>query len=727
MPQRPDGRVRVPTERPGRHRLTRAPATGRPGFRDDIQGMRALAVLAIMVFHAGLSPYPGGFVTLDVFFVLSGFLITFLLLREIDRTGTVSLTSFYARRARRILPAATVATLGTLLATWLWLGVVEVRDTATDGIWASLFAANVRFATQETDYFAQDQPPSPLQHYWSLAVEEQFYVVLPLLMLACVLVVRRRWGGDRGTTRHAIGLSIAVMTSVSLLWSTHASTVSPDTAYFSTFTRAWEFGVGALLALAAPRFAYLLTDRARNLLAGAGLALIVIACFTVTESDPYPGVLALLPVLGTGAVLVAGAEATGRPALVQRALGCRPLRFVGDASYSLYLWHWPVLVIATQHAGRDLRLGETLAMLGLSVLVALASWRLVEQPFRRPVLRLPRALVLYPLSVVLVVGGSAWAVRWAEAPSGTLQPAITSADLDEGPGDEPVSEEPAVALVQASVVAAQDGTDIPSVLRPGLLDLDADRADLGGCEFYGTPFERCQRGDPDADRTLVVLGDSHGRHWIPAFEEMGFTTYYLVKSGCNPSLRDVAARDLSGDWDQCADFADWAREQVADLRPDLVVLSGSVPPGFSIDGEVRTDDLTARDTVLESYRETIDELTPLAGEVVVLGDVPRRQTLAGSCLGARGATLEDCLERPVERNQMMTEAMREATRGTSARFVPIDDWFCADDRCPAVVGDVITMRDKHHISTVYAAELAVPLAERIGIEIPTSVIEPATS
>ncbi|HTW18146.1 MAG TPA: acyltransferase family protein [Nocardioides sp.] len=722
MPQRPDRCVRVPTDRRARHRRTPHTRGARPGFRDDIQGMRALAVLAIMVFHAGLSPYPGGFVTLDVFFVLSGFLITHLLLREVDRTGTISLTAFYARRARRILPAATVATLGTLLATWLWLGVVEVRDTAVDAIWATLFAANVRFASQETDYFAQDQPPSPLQHYWSLAVEEQFYLVLPLLLVACVLLVRRRYGGDRLATRRTIALALAAMSTLSLFWSLHASTASPETAYFSTFTRAWEFGVGALLAMAAPRFAYALTDRARTLLGAAGLALIALACFVVTETDPYPGSLALLPVLGTGAVLVAGAEMTGRPALVQRALGCRPLRFVGDASYSLYLWHWPVLVIATQHVGRDLELAETLVAVGLSVLIALASHRLVEQPFRRPMVRLPRALALYPLSVALVLVGSTTAIRWVDQPTGTTQPAISADDLTEGPGGEPVSEEPAVALVQASVQAAEDGTPVPSGLRPGLLDLDGDRADLRGCEFYGTPFELCPRGDVDADRTIMVLGDSHGRHWLPAFEEIaeraGFATFYLVKSACNPSLVDVADRNLTGAWPECGDFADWAREQVAAVRPDLVVLSGSVPRGFVVDGEIRTDDATASELVLAGYRSMISDLAPLADDVVVLGDVPRRPTLAGTCLGARGATLADCLTSPVERNELMTDTMQEATRGTPARFVGTRDWFCAGDRCPAVVGDIVTMRDKHHMSATYAASLAEPLAERLGIEMP---------
>ena len=681
--------------------------------------MRALAVLAIMVFHAGLSPYSGGFVTLDVFFVLSGFLITHLLLKELDRTGTISLTSFYARRARRILPAATVATVGTLVATWLWLGVVEVRDTAVDAVWTALFAANLRFASQETDYFAQDQPPSPLQHYWSLAVEEQFYLVLPLMLLACALLVRR---AGRHNVRHSITVGLAAMTSISLLWSSYASTASPETAYFSTFTRAWEFGVGALLAIAAPRFAGALTRRARNLLALAGLGLIVLACFTITESDPFPGWLALLPVLGTGAVLVAGAEATDRPAAVQRALGCRPLRFVGDASYSLYLWHWPVLVIAQQRAGRDLRLGETLLVLAVSVGVALLSHRFVETPFRRPVVRLPRQLVLYPLSVVLVATSAFAAVQVVERQTGGDVPAISADEYDEGPAGEVVSDQPAVALVQASVRAAQDDEAIPSRLQPDLLDIDADRADTAGCEYFSEPYELCRRGDTSADRTIVVIGDSHGRHWVPAFENIaqraGYATYYLVKSACNPSLSGVVNRSRDQLWTECADFATWARAQVEKLQPDLVVLSGSGARGVVVDGEVLTSDEDVAANVLSGYRATIDALTPYAAKIVVMGDVPRRQSVPATCLGQRGATLGDCLEKPVARHDLMTRTMREATEGTPASFVTVRDWFCADGLCPAVVGDTVTMRDQGHVTTTYAAQLTEPLARRLGLTLP---------
>ena len=250
----------------------------RRGFRDDIQGMRALAVLGILVFHAGIAPYPGGFVTLDVFFVLSGFLITTLLLREVAKTGTIDLVGFYVRRARRILPAATVAIIGTVVASWLWLNPLDARDASVDGVWAALFGANIRFAIEETDYFTATDPPSPLQHFWSLSVEEQFYLVMPLALLASIvvaaLVLRRR---DVRAHRAGIVTVLALATAASLAWSVHASTASPESAYFSTFTRVWEFAAGGLLAVFAPRLARDLGHVARNVVAVAGLGLIGVA------------------------------------------------------------------------------------------------------------------------------------------------------------------------------------------------------------------------------------------------------------------------------------------------------------------------------------------------------------------------------------------------------------------------------------------------------------------
>jgi len=705
---------------------TREDLVRRSGFRDDIQGMRALAVLAILLYHAGYSPYPGGFVTLDVFFVVSGFLITFLLLREIRRDDTISLIGFYARRARRILPAATFVTLVTVAASWHFLNVVDARDAAYDGLWAAFFGANVRFAAEDTDYFAQDVPPSPLQHYWSLAVEEQFYLVLPLVLVLCLLWVRRRRADDRSGVRAAarsplpaIAVLLGVMTLASFAWSLYASSASPDTAYFSTFTRIWEFGVGALLAMAAPLFAGGLPPWARNALAAAGLAAIVVACFVVTEETAFPGWAALLPVLGTGAVMVAGAEHQGTPPLVQRLLGVRPLRVVGDASYSLYLWHWPVLAIASQHLGRDLTGRETLVAVAFIALLTWASYRWIETPFRTlSPTPLSRALTLYPASVAVVLVGCLTSVTVLDRTVDGDSPAITVTEYNAAPSGEPLSDDAAVALVQASVSAALDEAPVPGSLEPPVLELRKDRADVGECDYREEPWRLCVRGDAEADKTLVLLGNSHGRHWIPALDpiakDTGYTAYYLVRPGCSPVR--VTHGTLGGEEVvDCTRFNQWAAEQVAELAPNLLIVTGTPPARAIIDGELVRDEDTLREATRTGFADLLDEVSPHAERTVLLGDTPKRADTPVDCLGRTGAHLGDCLSDPAEHPRLVALDSRRTARDRGIDFIDTHRWFCTDEGCPAVIGSHVAMRDAEHVTTAYAAQLRDALRDALEL------------
>lgn len=688
------------------------------GFRDDIQGMRALAVLGILVYHLGLSPYRGGFVTLDVFFVLSGFLITTLLLREVDRTGRIDLVTFYVRRARRILPAATVAIVGTVVASYLWINPLDARDAAVDGVWAALFGANVRFAIDETDYFAQDDVVSPLQHFWSLSVEEQFYLVLPALLVATVLVVRRRRPG-RGPVPAMAGV-LAVVTLASFAWSVHASQVSPQSAYFSTFTRSWEFGTGALLAIAAPRVAGRLGATARDLVAVAGLALVGVALFTVAATDPYPGWLALMPVAGTGAVLLAG-TVTETPSRVSRALGVRPLRVIGDASYSLYLWHWPVIVVAEQRLQRDLRAGDVAVVLVVTALMTWASYRFVETPFRRRGPRRPaRALVLYPAAVAVAVGSCLTAVTAVDRTVDTSAPAIRVSDVETGPRGRDLSKDPAVALVQASVKQARKGAAVPGDLRPELRELRGDTADMGRCDNLDPPWRTCRRGDPDGDRTVVVLGDSHGRHWIPAMEEItqdaGWSAYYLVKPQCTPVRVSGVLQGEDGPYEECDDFNAWAMEQLERLDPDLVVVSTTGASRIWLDGEVVSAQATIDRELRRGFAELFDDIAPLTRRTTLLVDVPSRSTRPPECLSRRDAGLAACLDRPTARRAAASALSVEVARRAGVGVVRTEQWLCADGECPAVVGDMVVQRDTGHLTTVYSRHLADALGRELGLD-----------
>jgi peptidoglycan/LPS O-acetylase OafA/YrhL len=343
------------------------------GFRPDVEGLRAVAVVLVVLFHAGLSWFPGGYVGVDVFFVISGFLITGLLLREHEQKGTVSIKGFYARRARRILPAAMLVIILTVLASYFIQNFIQYAKVAQDGRWTALFAGNIHFAHVGAGYFQKSQAPSPLEHFWSLAVEEQFYFVWPaLVLLASLLFVRvpLRW--------RVMGIAAAA-TAASFVWSVIQTGSAPTWAYFSPFTRAWELGMGALAATLVPQ----LTRLPRYLgavFAYAGLAAIAISAVWYTSTTPFPGKAALLPVLGAVGVIAGGASGTGATHL----LGLRPIRSVGRVSFGWYLLHYPPMIILTGALWlHPLSVEEDLLIAAASLAGAYVMYAIIERPIRR--------------------------------------------------------------------------------------------------------------------------------------------------------------------------------------------------------------------------------------------------------------------------------------------------------------------------------------------------------
>ena len=379
--------------------------------RDDLQGLRAVAVLLVVLNHAGVTFLGGGYVGVDVFFVLSGFLITGILLGGAVKRGHVSLVDFYSRRARRILPAATLTLVVTTIVAYQLLNYVRAKQTVWDSFWASLFASNIHFAHQGADYFSQGQPPSPVQHYWSLSVEEQFYLVWPtLLSLALFGFVlgrarRRRVGGTPVITKWAVRrllIAIVVATIASLIWSIHETSTLPAVAYFSTFARVWELGLGAALAIVALSVTRI-PAAIRAALGWLGLAAIAVAAVTFSATTPFPGYAALLPTVGAALVIAAGIGDRDSRMGVGRLLAVAPMRYIGDRSYAYYLWHWPVLIIAAEYVGHDLSLGVNLLLLLAAFLLSIITFRFFEDPIRRARWTNRRSAMLVPSSVAAVV------------------------------------------------------------------------------------------------------------------------------------------------------------------------------------------------------------------------------------------------------------------------------------------------------------------------------------
>ncbi|WP_162602446.1 acyltransferase family protein [Nocardioides daejeonensis] len=673
--------------------------------RGDIQGLRALAVGLVVVAHAGVPGLDGGFVGVDVFFVLSGFLITGLLLAEGERTGRVSIASFYARRARRILPAATLVLLAVLAWAAWQEPVTRLESIRSDALWSSVFLANFHFASIGTDYFAVGAE-SPVQHYWSLAVEEQFYLVWPLIVLALLLVRARR--------RVLFGV-LASLTVASLAWSVWLTHSSPIEAYFSSPARAHELGIGALLAMAAPYLAGM-GDRLRNLLVVVGLAMVLAATLGYDATTAFPSWNALLPVLGTAALVAAGC---GREAQLSRLLGRQPLRYLGDLSYSIYLWHWPVLILGEQYADTHL---ETAGLLVLTLVLSSLSYHFVEQPFqtgRVPKLAGKRFLVLWPASLALVLVGSQLATSYGDAALERSRQEA-AAYYDKHPEALRSAQRTDIEKsLQDALRLADEGAPVPPQLKNlERLGRDVWQGPFRGCyaSFPDTTAKICPAGDLEAERTVVVLGDSHAGMWAPAVTAIGkregFTVLPILKVGCAPF--DVPQRNKGTDYPECPEFRDWAMEQVREIRPDAIVVAHRGL--LEVEGD---SDEEREERWRDGVSETVAELVAITPVVKVLGDIPTAPAEPRDCLNEAGASLEDCVVAEEGAEIRSNPITREAATAAGADYVDSTSLICQQGRCPMVVGDVVTYRDKAHLSLSWTKIISRRLGELLRLTPPS--------
>jgi peptidoglycan/LPS O-acetylase OafA/YrhL len=518
------------------HRPKPAPKSS---FRGDLEGLRAVAVILVLLYHAQIPFFGAGYVGVDVFFVLSGFLITGILLRERESSGAISLPGFYARRARRILPAAALVLLVTVIAAALFMPPLTVPDTTRDAAAAALYFSNMRFALQATDYLASQQAASPILHYWSLGVEEQFYVFWPAIVL---LVCKVRAGGSIG---RRIGITALVISAVSLaaaIWMTDANA---PWAFFSLPTRAWELGIGAILSVSGA-WLVRIPSRVAALAGWAGLAAVAASGVVLNDATPFPGTAALLPTLGAALVIVAG-FAPGFVLAPARLLGTAIPRYIGRISYSLYLWHWPLLVIPAAAAGAPLPMRERVALVGVAFVLSALSQRFIEDPIRhgrfvgvRPSRNLAMAGAL-TLSVAIVSLGLGMA---AASPSLAATPS-SSYTTDQATVD---------SIVDTAIADTSGGTGaaglpktvdrpVPAGLRPSLAEarLQPPLPSVDGCQVQATGVDSpsCIYGDPFGSHTVVLFGDSHAEQWFPALQKLALQyrrrLVSFTKVSCSPA------------------------------------------------------------------------------------------------------------------------------------------------------------------------------------------------
>jgi peptidoglycan/LPS O-acetylase OafA/YrhL len=666
----------------------------RDGFRPDIQGLRGVAVLIVALGHADVPFLGGGYVGVDVFFVISGFLITRWLLGRALEPARVPFASFYAARARRILPAASLTLVATCAASAVYLNPVRALSAIHDAVWAAFFAANLHFADVGANYFARDNPPSPIQHFWTLAVEEQFYLVWPLLLAAALLVLRLARPG-RSVSRGGLAVLVGVAVAASLGWSIHQTATDPTAAYFSTAARGWELGVGVLIAIAIPWIPRC-GARLRAALSWLGLAGIAVAAVAFGNGTPFPGYAALLPVLSAGLVVASGVtDGVDRGAAA--VLARQPLVLVGDVSYAFYLWHWPALVIPAQYEGHKLSTPVNLALLAAAFALSCLTYRVYENPLRhaRALRRPRRALILWPVTVSAVLAATALGASSLTV----LRPATPSLGIGRVPNHipgtrteprpVPLAKRLHTALI-ASVTPARLRQPVPDALSPSVGQLMHDRYDLGDCTAQtATGWTVCHLGDVHARRRLVVIGDSHAEMWMPGFVRFATHRHWqlipLIKDGCVPS---VMQRD-------CSAWYSWMLAEVRRLHPQAIVLSQfwSSWGGSGVAAVTRE----------------LDELAPLTRRLVVMQDAPIHGRPSVDCLLAHGATLGSCTFGVTASETEAYAAVRGAAQAVHARYVGTLQWLCSSDRCPTVIGTIVTYRDRTHLTATYAQLLAGPL------------------
>ena len=678
--------MRVPfaTPSPDRNRV----------FRPDLEGLRAIAVILVLLDHAGLAQVSGGYVGVDVFFVLSGFLITGLLLKETRETGGISIRSFYARRARRLLPAATLVLIVTVLLSYEVFGQLRANRVAEDARWAALFASNFRSIQQGTDYLGAQQEPSPLQHFWSLAVEEQFYFVWPLLILLLASVAKGI------PMRLKLGVALTLMIAASFAYSVHLTSVDRTTAYFSPLPRASELAAGALLAVVSP-WLLKVPRMAGVVMSWAGVAVILWAAVTFDAHTVFPGAAMAVPVAGALLAVAGGSIAPQGGAEV--VLARSPMQWTGKMSYGIYLWHWPVILLAAGYAGRELSVQENLLLYVPAIAIASLTFAVIEDPIRSAKsLRMRPEFVSVGLGVLLVAVSFGTVSAMMEA--NQLAGEKTDAQV--------VIEVPSTEGVLRAVSAGADVTDWPEQPERITNEAYSDTCDVTRKDTTST---LCEYGDLDADRTVVMFGDSHAAMWFPALDRIGkqndWKVIQLTKPGCVAPDLQVWSNSLGREYAECDQWRDWAVGQIAEIEPDVLLVTSAGKGIHLADGGEPTQD-GLDDAWRAGLGSTLDAVAPHAGRVVVIGDMAYPAQPGIDCLTENDGNVSAC-NTPVE-DAVLTDHNRveqETAEAHGAEYIDIIPWFCTWETCPAVIGNLTVHRDALHINENYAVFLSLALAE----------------
>ncbi|MFJ2621610.1 acyltransferase family protein [Glutamicibacter sp. NPDC087344] len=668
-------------------------------FRPEIQALRAVAVLLVVLYHLEPDILPGGYIGVDIFLVISGFLITSHLLREADRTGRIDLLAFYAGRVRRILPAALLVIVVVVIGTLIFMPSTLWQLVGIQAVASALSVQNWVLAASSVDYLAAEQTPSALQHFWSLGVEEQFYVFWPLLVLIAYVSVKRRW-----RTR-ALWIGFSVVTLSSLAYSALLGFSGDPSGYFVTTTRVWELAAGGLLALFAAHRAAKgekilqgIPDWLRSALVLFALAALAGTAFTYGDGTVFPGTAALVPVLAT--VLIIAAERTSGVMSVHQLVDSAPVQWVGAVSYSLYLWHWPLIVFAAHLLGGEAGPVVSVGLLAVSLGLAQLSYRYVENPVRNwSILSrgAGRTILVGATSVALVasLGFVPQQAQSALAQQQNLEATELRTNPPEGFG--------AASLDLESQAYVGENRQIV----PTLSEADEDLPPIGDCvqKPQSLQSKECEFGNPDATTTIALVGDSHATHWYQAVLALAEANDYklvtYLKDSC-PYSKAQRTAEVNGSI-SCSEANETITHRLSERGDiDVVLTANWAEAGYSTD--------PAR-----GFADAWSELEDAGIHVIALVDTPRPALngYARDCLAENPDDPGRCAT-PRTDALVPTDATEEAGKlEPRAQVVDLTDEFCNSGSCPALVGNVLVYRDKHHVSDTYMRTVAPDFIRRV--------------
>ena len=656
-------------------------------FRPDIEGLRAIAITSVVLYHAGVTQLTGGFIGVDLFFVLSGFLISGMLVREIETTGRVHLANFWARRVRRLLPAATVVLILTALFSAIVLPPTLRTETANAITSAALYSANWFFASNSLDYLAAEDAPSPVLHFWSLGVEEQFYLVWPLLLLVLGMLAHRYgW-----SLRKIFAALAALIWTGSFAASLYFSTAAQPIAFFSAPTRFWQLATGAFLAIAAPAITRLprwlrATGQAVGV-AGLLLAIAQIGEF-VNRGNVYPGWAALFPTLATALIVGGGMRGTSDgPTWIDRLLTTKVFQWLGGLSYSWYLWHWPVLVLWHARFGEG-TLAVNLMLISAALIFAWITHITIENPIRFWAPLQKRA------GASLAIGGILMSATVVAAAAVSL---TDSRHLE---------------------TAKTGFTPLPSAAR-----LDRSEVYARDCVVpyhdVNTP-EGCIFGDVTAAQRLVLIGDSHAASFFPAIDSaakvMGYALDVRIKLGCTTADVEQWHFKFNRTFTECTE---WRQRLMADLKAHpadavIVVNADNPPPQVFANGEL-LDAKHGHVAWIQGYARTLRMLQSSGATVIALRDNPRVPGIIADCVAMHLEHPERCNFPRAFGLTLPAADMKAAALVPGVRTVDLTDAICDNTTCYAVRNHFLAWQKGNHYTATFAKSLAPEMTERLRI------------